>query len=105
MFIRSSLTSPAPPPVGPGSVAGAPMATSPAANSRYVILVVDDSAMIRGAVVKALMAAGYQIVQAENGRAGLEMWEKHSDTINLVISDVFMPEIDGMSMARELRRR
>ncbi len=69
------------------------------------ILVVDDSAMIRTAVTKTLVANNYLVTQAENGRLGLETWEKEQASLDLVLSDVFMPEMDGLSMAREIRKR
>jgi CheY-like chemotaxis protein len=87
------------------SLAAPPTPPAPGAPHRVVILVVDDSAMIRVAVAKALTAAGYEIIEAENGRKGLETWEQNKAAISLVLSDVFMPELDGLSMARELRRR
>jgi CheY-like chemotaxis protein len=102
------MHSPFPPP--PGSLAGSPAAPNappagPAAPPGALVLVVDDSALIRHAVVKTLTAAGYAILQAENGRKGLETWEENKASVTLVLSDVFMPELDGLSMARELRRR
>lgn len=70
-----------------------------------MLLVVDDSALIRGAVTKTLRAAGYEILEATNGREGLATWEQNKERIALVLSDVFMPEMDGLTMGKELRRR
>lgn len=98
MLFRSP--SPAAPP--------APSFAPPSAASQHppgVILVVDDSAMIRTSVVRALQTRQHAVHQAENGRLGLELWEKHRDAIQLVISDVFMPELDGLSMSKEIRKR
>jgi two-component system cell cycle sensor histidine kinase/response regulator CckA len=100
MFFRA-LTPAAPPPAP--SFAPPPVSELP--STRGVILVVDDSAVIRSAVVKALQSRQHEVHQAENGRLGLELWEKHQATIQLVVSDVFMPELDGLSMAREIRKR
>src|SRR3954471_8506585 len=89
----------------------APSAGSPPSNAAAVpapgttLLVVDDSAMIRKAVTQTLLDRGYLIVQAENGRIGLETWERDPDRFSLVLSDVFMPEMDGLTLGRELRRR
>lgn len=94
------------PPPPPGAIAAPPaVPAGPAAPPGALILVVDDSTLIRHAVVKTLTAAGYGILQAENGRKGLETWEENKAAITLVLSDVFMPELDGLSMARELRKR
>ena len=70
-----------------------------------VILVVDDSPLIRTMVTKALKFSNHEVHVAENGRLGLELWEKHKDSIQLIVSDVFMPEMDGLTMAREIRKR
>jgi two-component system cell cycle sensor histidine kinase/response regulator CckA len=61
--------------------------------------------MIRGAVTKLLSSNYYEIRQAENGRLGLAAWEQGRDAIHLVLSDVFMPEMDGLSMAQAIRRK
>ena len=61
--------------------------------------------MIRSAVTKALTQRHYEIRQAENGRLGLAAWEQGRDIIRLVLSDVFMPEMDGLSMAQAIRRQ
>ena len=100
MFFRNPT--PAAPPPAPSF---APPAGSAAHHPPAIILVVDDSAVIRSAVTKALQSRQHVVHQAENGRLGLELWEKHQDAIQLVVSDVFMPEMDGLSMAREIRRR
>ena len=61
--------------------------------------------MIRAAVGKTLHGAGYETLFAVNGRDGLAVWERDKARITLVLSDVFMPEMDGLTMAGELRRR
>jgi len=100
MLFRSPFAAAAPAPVPPPPPTG-----GAASHQRGVILVVDDSALIRGAVTKTLQSRQHEIHQAENGRLGLELWERHKDAIQLVLSDVFMPEMDGLSMAREIRKR
>jgi DNA-binding response OmpR family regulator len=106
-FNRSSsatpaAVAPAPQPATPAI----PVAPPPAAGaSAPVILIVDDSTMIRTAVAKTLAGQNYEILQADDGVNGLAAWEKDAARITLVISDVFMPRMDGLTMARELRRR
>lgn len=103
MFFRT------PSPAAPAALAPAGNVQSPptgdAPSVRGTILVVDDSAVIRSAVVKTLKSRNYEVHTAENGRLGLEAWEQHRDAVQLVLSDVFMPELDGLSMAREIRKR
>jgi two-component system cell cycle sensor histidine kinase/response regulator CckA len=103
-----------PPPAAPAfpppnaATSGKPPVPAPAPTAPGVtgtILVVDDSAVIRSAVTKALLSRGHTVHQAENGRLGLEFWEQNKAIIQLVISDVFMPEMDGLSMAKEIRQR
>jgi two-component system, chemotaxis family, chemotaxis protein CheY len=67
------------------------------------ILAVDDSKSLRQAVVLTLERAGYEVVQAEDGRDGLaKALERHFD---LVLTDHNMPNMDGLSLVRELRAR
>lgn len=65
------------------------------------ILVVDDSEIIRVNLKNDLLAQGYDIVEADNGLKGLEVAAQNSD-INLIISDVNMPEMDGPTMCKRL---
>lgn len=62
-----------------------------------VVLIVDDSATVRQQVKLALSSAGFEVVEAVDGQAGLEMVQARSD-ISLVISDVNMPRMNGIEM-------
>jgi two-component system, chemotaxis family, chemotaxis protein CheY len=65
------------------------------------ILAVDDSASMRQMVRFTLEGAGYRVVQAEDGVEALEIAkENHAD---LVLTDVNMPRMDGITLVRELR--
>jgi DNA-binding response OmpR family regulator len=72
---------------------------------KAMILVVDDSSLIRLAVSRTLVAHGYEVIVAEAGQPGLVQWESRKTDIDLVLSDVFMPGLDGFAFARELRNR
>jgi two-component system, chemotaxis family, chemotaxis protein CheY len=65
------------------------------------ILVVDDMEMYRRMASQALIAAGYDVLEAENGRDGLEVLEQ-SD-IHAVVSDLNMPVMDGLTMIARIR--
>lgn len=65
------------------------------------ILAVDDSASMRQMVRYTLESAGYKVVQAADGVEALEF--ARSDTVDLVLTDVNMPRMDGISLVRELR--
>ena len=66
------------------------------------ILVVDDSNSIRDMVSFTLKSAGYQTVEAVDGQDGLNKAKVGS--FDLVISDVNMPNMDGISLCGELRK-
>jgi two-component system chemotaxis response regulator CheY len=65
------------------------------------ILVVDDSEIIRVNLKNDLLAQGYEVLEADNGLNGLDVVAKNKD-IDLIISDVNMPEMDGPTMCKKL---
>ena len=65
------------------------------------ILTVDDSASMRQMVSFTLKEAGYDVVEAADGEQGLEAAQNNQ--INLVITDVNMPKMDGITLVKELR--
>jgi CheY-like chemotaxis protein len=67
------------------------------------ILVVDDEPLITGLVADALTTEGYEVDRAANGREALERIAVHS--FDLIMSDLRMPEVDGVALYRELERR
>jgi two-component system chemotaxis response regulator CheY len=66
------------------------------------ILAVDDSASMRQMVCFTLKQAGYSVVEASDGVEALELARRH--TVNLVLTDVNMPNMDGITLVRELRQ-
>jgi len=67
----------------------------------HVILAVDDSASMRQMVRYTLESAGYSVVQAADGVEALELARTRS--VDLVLTDVNMPRMDGLTLVRELR--
>ena len=65
------------------------------------ILAVDDSASLRQMVSFTLKSEGHQVVEAADGEEGLQ--SAKAQTFDLVITDVNMPRMDGISLIRELR--
>lgn len=65
------------------------------------VLAVDDSASIRKLVTFTLEQAGFSVVQAEDGVEALEL--ARDQTVNLVITDINMPRMDGITLIKELR--
>jgi two-component system chemotaxis response regulator CheY len=65
------------------------------------ILAVDDSASMRQMVLFTLQGAGYEVVQACDGVEALEL--ARQSAVDLVLTDVHMPRMDGITLVRELR--
>ena len=68
----------------------------------YHILIVDDEEKIRQLVKKYAAFEGHQIREAENGMDALEQCGRHQ--FDIVVMDVMMPELDGFSAVKELRK-
>jgi two-component system response regulator (stage 0 sporulation protein F) len=66
------------------------------------ILIIDDQAPIRALIRVALEDAGYEVLEASNGRLGLELYREKS--ADLIITDVVMPEMNGLDLILELTR-
>lgn len=66
------------------------------------ILVVDDSSTVRNEVCDFLKANGLQVASAVDGKDGLDKL-KGDPSIKLVVSDVNMPNMDGLTMAEKIR--
>lgn len=66
------------------------------------ILVIEDEDLIRRVLVTALTRAGHEVVEAPDGRAGLKI--VRSQRLDLVITDVVMPEQDGLEVMMAMRR-
>ena len=65
------------------------------------IMTVDDSASMRQMVGFTLKQSGYDIVEATNGVEALKKLEK--ETIDMLITDINMPELDGIGLVRKVR--
>ena len=73
---------------------------TPGSNSARRVLVVDDERAIRLLCRVNLAASGMDVLEAEDGRSGLELARKERP--DLVLLDVMMPGVDGWTVAREL---
>lgn len=65
------------------------------------ILIADDDKLLRESLARALSDHGYQVVQAADGEEALKLALEHAP--DLVITDVMMPKLDGLSMLQKLR--
>ena len=66
------------------------------------ILVADDEAGIRNIIKKYAIFEGHEITEADNGISAIELCKKNE--FDMVIMDIMMPELDGFSAVREIKK-
>jgi two-component system cell cycle sensor histidine kinase/response regulator CckA len=90
-----------------------PAAAAPAAPKRPAardlsgagrILFVEDEDAVRGVAAKLLRARGYEVIEAASGEEALEIAEEHAGRIDLMISDVVMPGMQGPDLLKQARQ-
>ncbi|MCI9642348.1 MAG: response regulator transcription factor [Eubacterium sp.] len=69
------------------------------------VLVAEDEESIREFIVINLTRSGYDVMQAENGAAALDIFQKEGGDFDVAILDIMMPEMDGLTVCKELRQR
>jgi two-component system cell cycle sensor histidine kinase/response regulator CckA len=82
----------------------AQLAQQPDLTGRGTILLVEDEEGLRALNARGLSSRGYTVIEASNGVEALDMLERHGGEVDLVVSDVVMPEMDGPTMLKEMRR-
>ena len=70
---------------------------------RGTILIVEDEAELRQAIAESLSALGYRVLEAQHGSEALEIVEKHSGQIDLLLSDAVMPHLRGVDLLHRIR--
>jgi len=68
------------------------------------ILFVEDEDAVRGVAAKLLRARGYEVIEAASGEEALELAQEHAGTIDLMISDVVMPGMQGTDLLKQARQ-
>ena len=68
-------------------------------------VVVDDEPSVRDVVTRVLMGAGYRVLSASSGAEALVLLEREHTDVELVVSDLQMPGMDGAQLLREVRQR
>ena len=69
------------------------------------VLVAEDEESIREFIVINLTRSGYEVEQAENGAVALDLFSKNENSFDVAILDIMMPEVDGLTVCKELRKR
>jgi two-component system cell cycle sensor histidine kinase/response regulator CckA len=94
------------------AIAGALAATDEVVRARTTdhtghgtILLVEDEDGLRSLNARGLMSRGYTVMEAANGVEAMAILEKIGGTVDLVVSDVVMPEMDGPTLLKEMRKR
>jgi two-component system cell cycle sensor histidine kinase/response regulator CckA len=86
-----------------GAAAEAAVEISDLTGSATILLVEDEEA-VRAFAARALASRGYKVYEAASGVEALEVMKEAGGRVDLVVSDVVMPELDGPSLLRELRK-
>src|SRR5690606_37309853 len=76
---------------------------SASAVSNIRILTIDDSKTMRDMLMLTLVDAGFDVIQAVDGKDGIDMLER--ENVDVVITDINMPRMDGYEVVRQLRAR
>ena len=76
---------------------------SPTAGGSETVLIVEDEEMLRELAREILKDSGYQILEATSGREALDVWHRYSGKIDLLLTDMVMPEgVSGVELAERL---
>jgi two-component system cell cycle sensor histidine kinase/response regulator CckA len=74
-------------------------------DAKATVLLVEDEPGVRAFTLKALHRGGYRVLAAADGEAALELLDSHDGAVDLLISDIVMPGMDGHTLARLLGER
>jgi two-component system cell cycle sensor histidine kinase/response regulator CckA len=91
-------------PQAPVAEAAAAKAKPADLTGQGTILLVEDEDGLRSLNARGLRSRGYTVIEAENGLDALEALEAEGGTVDLVVSDVVMPEMDGPTMLAAMRK-
>ena len=93
------------PPSDAGGKAAPAKPRAPDLTGQGTILLVEDEDAVRAVNSRALAARGYTVLEAVSGLDAIRVIEERGEPVDLVVSDVMMPEMDGPTLLGELRRR
>jgi CheY-like chemotaxis protein len=73
-------------------------------STHATILVVDDTDLVRRTLTRTLTLAGYNVVEAADGREALDLIRKSPGLVDLTLSDILMPHMNGTELAGQVQR-
>jgi two-component system cell cycle sensor histidine kinase/response regulator CckA len=79
--------------------------SSPRPSSETTILAVDDDRSVLGFIEQTLLSAGYRVLLADNGWQAIEVYDATGGAVDLLLTDVIMPDLTGPVLAERLRTR
>ncbi|MFO1045697.1 MAG: PAS domain S-box protein [Planctomycetaceae bacterium] len=77
----------------------------PSPNVYETVLVVEDEEAVRKIAVRTLKSQGYHVLEAESGKQAMQVVTRHAGRIDILVTDVVMPEMSGRQLAELLRAR
>jgi CheY-like chemotaxis protein len=86
------------------SIATAPVRRSDSKSGDETILLVEDDEMVRTLAVRALRSVGFRVIEAKNGEEALERVRDYGSAIDLVLTDVIMPGMNGRELIETIAR-
>jgi PAS domain S-box-containing protein len=73
-------------------------------STRPLVLLVDDEAPIRATTRQMLESLGFRVITAENGDEAIDLFRQHRGQVDVVLTDLMMPGMDGNALIQELRQ-
>jgi PAS domain S-box-containing protein len=86
------------------AVAPVPPAAPSSVKGEGVILLAEDDRSVRRLVVSELMRRGFTVIEAEDGVAALETFKRDNDRIDVLVTDVVMPRMNGADLAKQCEK-
>jgi CheY-like chemotaxis protein len=86
----------------PAIGAAIPEPDQPAASGRETVLLVEDEDAVRVVIGALLRRHGYQVIEAATPQGALEIFPHHADAIDLLLTDIVMPDMNGPALAQRL---
>jgi CheY-like chemotaxis protein len=80
-----------------------PRLDAPIGAAAALLLVIDDEEGVRSVAARMLERSGYRVITAADGRAGVDLFRDHADSIAAVLLDLTMPHLDGEQTMRAIQ--